>query len=168
VQTNRSLYTHMNRYLPRTSGKTLICIDLDDIIVQFYCVILHSCNSVYYMGYANMLQNSAFVYPYRYDRRDKPFSHASLNKLMSTLTRTLPSFEKRYIKPEELPQLKMPLVLGVQSRALEGELALIVIIAFMRAVGQGMEISLVYTMIIGTFLSERGSTYRSQLQLAFR
>jgi len=93
----------MNIYLLRTSGKTLFCIDWDGIIVQFYCEILHSCSSVYYMGYANMLQNSAFVYLYRYDRRDKPFSHASLNKLMSTLTRTLPSFEKRYIKPEELP-----------------------------------------------------------------
>jgi len=62
----------------------------------------------------------------------------------------------------------MPLVLGVEPRALEGELALIVIIAFMRAVGQGMEISLVYTMIIGTFLSRRECTYRSQLHVALR
>jgi hypothetical protein len=114
------------------------------------------------------LQNSVDVYLYRCGNTGKPFSHASLNKSSCTLSRTLSGFEKRNIKPEELPQLKMRLILGVQSRALQAELALIVIIAFMRPVGQGMEISLVYTMIIGTFLSGRECTYRSQLHVALR
>lgn len=146
----------------------MIYIDLDGTIAQFCYEIWRNYNSVYCTEYVNKLQNWADVYLYRCGNRDKPFSHASLNKSSCTLSRTLSGFEKRNIKPEELPQLKMRLILRVQPWALQAELALIVIIAFMRPVGQGMEISLVYTMIIGTFLSERECTYRSQLHVAFR
>lgn len=82
-----------------------------------------------------------------------------------TFARAGAGLEERDIEPEVFSEFEVQLIFGVEAVALELEGALVIIIAFLQPVGQRMEISLVYTMIIGTLLRGGGSTYRSQAQL---
>lgn len=112
-----------------------------------------------------MLRNSPVAYLSHYDNTNKPYVNADLNVIRRTFAWTGLRLEQINVKSEIFSQFEVRLVLSVQEEALQFEGALVIIIAFLELVGQRMEISLVYTMIVGTLLRVVGVTYRSQLQL---
>lgn len=72
---------------------------------------------------------------------------------MLTLPRTWLGLKEVDVEPKVLPQFEMQFVLRVQKDALQFVGAVVVIIAFLGLIGEGVEVALVGTVIIVAFLS---------------
>ena len=72
---------------------------------------------------------------------------------MLTLPRTWLGLKEVDVEPKVLPQFEMQFVLCVQKNALQFVGAVVVIIAFLGLIGEGVEVVLVGTVIIVAFLS---------------